>query len=126
MKKLSQNNLCPSKDFDQALPECKLEVLHLRQFTQLKTTAVYHPLNQNRLITAVLYKLTFHMSVTYITYDTLIILQSYLFFKPHINAYIIFLRLSIIFFLSKTPACFYLNTQCFIDWILSPSSGKIY
>jgi hypothetical protein len=29
-------------------------------------------------------------------------------------------------FLSKTPSCFYLKTQCFGDWILSPSSGKTY
>jgi hypothetical protein len=38
-----------------------------------------------------------------------------------------FWTLSIVPFLSKnTPSCFFVKTQLFGDWILSPSSGKTY
>jgi hypothetical protein len=37
-----------------------------------------------------------------------------------------FWTLSNVLFISKTPSRFYLKTQRFADWILSPSSGKTY
>jgi hypothetical protein len=37
-----------------------------------------------------------------------------------------FWTLSIVLFLSKTPSYFYLKTQRFEDWSLTPSSGKTY
>jgi hypothetical protein len=34
--------------------------------------------------------------------------------------------LSIVSYMSKMSSCLYFKTQCFGDWILSPSSGKTY